>query len=305
MGRVTVALLIVIGVVLAHAQLVSKTDAARADAKKVPGPPPSDRVVLILEAPFGTGFMAGICCGFTIFVSHLTSLSLIGSATHHVGARFGGVHRYSTPVYTSTRMAGIFDRISSELYCEAHEALWRGGCKMELTLSAVAVPIAQLLPSPPPPPPPTVPQTPPPMPAPVPPPRFAAYSSLDSANRRELLAGRALFSQDGLHGLLLSLHGELLLLDILNGRIIWRSRVNRPGSHRHRLICQEDGNLVLYDENGKPYWKTDTNGKGTGPYHFVVQDDRNLVLYDSINTAIWASGTNENHPNDYQHGKEV
>lgn len=222
-----------------------------------------------------------------------------GSATVSEGARFGGVHRYSTPVYTSTRMPGIFDQISSELYCEAHWALFRGGCKMELTISADAVPIHQLLPSSPP----SMPS--PPTPPPPPPPHFATHSSLNPPSMQDLLAGRALFSQNGLHSLLLTVRGQLLLVDVLNERVIWTSRVHRSVSLHHKLICQDDGNLVLYDENGQPFWQTDTQGKGKGPYRFLVQDDRNLVLYDSTNAVIWASGTNQSQPSGYHYGKEV
>lgn len=51
-------LVLIVGLVLASAEVVSKTAAARADSNKG-GSPPKDRVLLVLTAPFGTGFLPG------------------------------------------------------------------------------------------------------------------------------------------------------------------------------------------------------------------------------------------------------
>ena len=48
-------------------------------------------------------------------------------------------------------------------------------------------------------------------------------------------------------------------------------------------MAQGDNNLVIYDQYDAPIWNTKTNGKGTGAIRLVMQDDGNLVLYDESN----------------------
>ena len=72
----------------------------------------------------------------------------------------------------------------------------------------------------------------------------------------------------------------------------WASNTGGIGLGPFRLVCQNDGNLVLYDRQGNATWSSNTWKQGTGPYRLVMQDDRNLVLYDRFNQPTWASGTN-------------
>lgn len=56
-----------------------------------------------------------------------------------------------------------------------------------------------------------------------------------------------------------------------------------------RLVMQEDGNLVVYDESDKPRWASHTDGN-PGAYA-TFQLDGNLVVYDEDNEPLFASGT--------------
>lgn len=60
-------------------------------------------------------------------------------------------------------------------------------------------------------------------------------------------------------------------------------------SDRARLIFQQDGNLVVYDENGVPRWASHTVGSG---HSAVFQQDGNFVVYTDQDRAVWASNTN-------------
>jgi hypothetical protein len=65
----------------------------------------------------------------------------------------------------------------------------------------------------------------------------------------------------------------------------------------YRLVCQEDGNLVLYVKGGsRALWASGTDGKAiTG---CIMQSDGNLVLYAYSGKALWATGTH-GHPGAY------
>ena len=60
----------------------------------------------------------------------------------------------------------------------------------------------------------------------------------------------------------------------------------------YRLLLQQDGNLVLYEE-GKVgvRWASNTARKGQGPFELFLQGDGNLVVYDNSRRATWASGS--------------
>jgi hypothetical protein len=62
-----------------------------------------------------------------------------------------------------------------------------------------------------------------------------------------------------------------------------------------QLICQSDGNLVVYDITSHPVWATGTNGRG---FSCRFQGDGNLVVYDFFGNPLWASGT-WGHPSSY------
>jgi hypothetical protein len=60
---------------------------------------------------------------------------------------------------------------------------------------------------------------------------------------------------------------------------------------KFKLILQEDGNLVIYDELKNAIWASNTDGVGEGPYNLYLQGDGNLVIYDKNKTPTWASNT--------------
>jgi hypothetical protein len=66
-----------------------------------------------------------------------------------------------------------------------------------------------------------------------------------------------------------------------------RGRELRSADGRHRLLMQNDGNLVLYWPEG-PRWATGATSPGE---RLVMQGDGNLVVYNAANVATWQSGT--------------
>lgn len=78
---------------------------------------------------------------------------------------------------------------------------------------------------------------------------------------------------------------------LLAGQSLW------SGNGRYRLLYQDDGNLVLYDETARTApWGSGTSG--TTPGQVVVQLDGNLVIYDAQGAVRFATGT-VNNPNAY------
>ncbi|WP_221348409.1 protein kinase domain-containing protein [Streptomyces beigongshangae] len=55
-----------------------------------------------------------------------------------------------------------------------------------------------------------------------------------------------------------------------------------------KLVMQEDGNLVSYDENDRPRWATRTSGAN---YRAIFQEDGNLVVHNAEDKPVWASNT--------------
>jgi hypothetical protein len=51
-----------------------------------------------------------------------------------------------------------------------------------------------------------------------------------------------------------------------------------------RLLMQNDGNLVIYDQNNHPLWSSNTAGRG---YQAVFQGDGNFVVYTRDWHPVW------------------
>ncbi|MBM3820897.1 MAG: matrixin family metalloprotease [Acidimicrobiia bacterium] len=61
-------------------------------------------------------------------------------------------------------------------------------------------------------------------------------------------------------------------------------------NRRYRLLYQNDGNLVLYDDTDRTApWATNTGG--TTPGYALLQGDGNFVLYDGAGAVQYASNT--------------
>lgn len=88
--------------------------------------------------------------------------------------------------------------------------------------------------------------------------------------------------------------GNVVLYDGRNfspDRAIWASNTYGKGSAPYRLIMQQDGHLVCYDAKNSPTWATGVYNKGHHGYVAVMQDDGNFVQYDGHNKPMWCSRT--------------
>ena len=61
---------------------------------------------------------------------------------------------------------------------------------------------------------------------------------------------------------------------------------------KHKLVLQEDGNLVQYS-NGSPIWASGTDGQNIGKV--IMQSDGNLVMYRNDGRPVWATDTSGNY----------
>lgn len=53
----------------------------------------------------------------------------------------------------------------------------------------------------------------------------------------------------------------------------------------------DDGNFCLYTKSGSNYYCTSATSTGNGGYRMVMQNDGNLVIYNDDDNVIWSSGT--------------
>lgn len=103
-----------------------------------------------------------------------------------------------------------------------------------------------------------------------------------------LTTNSQLMSSDLTHKLVLQNDGNLVLYN--NNQAVWATNTSGAASPI-TLIQQNDGNLVLYGANNKPLWYS--NSAGTNSKSLVLQSDGNLVLYDTNNTPHWATNTRQ------------
>ncbi|KAK1230609.1 hypothetical protein PQX77_006304 [Marasmius sp. AFHP31] len=96
--------------------------------------------------------------------------------------------------------------------------------------------------------------------------------------------GCGLKSQDNLVSFSLTWMGNLVLINEVNGELLWSIR-NKGIAY---VIMQTDGNCIAYTSDRKPVWATASNG-GAHPYQLVCQNDGNLIVYGS--QPYWASQT--------------
>jgi hypothetical protein len=100
--------------------------------------------------------------------------------------------------------------------------------------------------------------------------------------------GGVLRSCDGIHRLIIQDDNNLVLYNDRRGGSIWATATNGTSSN-HLSMQADDGNLVLYDDGANPHWSSKTYGNA-GAY-LQVQNDGNLVVYSSSHKALWWSGT--------------
>ena len=60
-----------------------------------------------------------------------------------------------------------------------------------------------------------------------------------------------------------------------------------------KLVMQQDGNLVQYDNRGRPVWASNSWDyfKQNELYYCIIQSDGNLVIYNNKHKAKWSSNT--------------
>lgn len=63
----------------------------------------------------------------------------------------------------------------------------------------------------------------------------------------------------------------------------------QTGPPPHKLVCEPDGKLVLYDATGMGQWYTDANRKAApdSRYRVVLDDNGDLVLFNSRMHKVW------------------
>ena len=84
-------------------------------------------------------------------------------------------------------------------------------------------------------------------------------------------------------------NGNLVVTEIVGGKLIWNSATPGIGVGPYRLIMKPDGNLVIWDSDDRPTWKTNTENRGVGPYKVIMQEDGNLVIYGGDGNHVWQS----------------
>jgi hypothetical protein len=101
---------------------------------------------------------------------------------------------------------------------------------------------------------------------------------------QSITRGEQLTSPDGSHRLILQEDGNLVLYS--GDRAVWYT--NSDGIAVKELVMQHNGELVLYKYDGRPAWSSRTRGD-TSTF-VVLQNDGNLVIYDK-GKPIWYTNT--------------
>ncbi|KQS73440.1 hypothetical protein ASG41_01950 [Modestobacter sp. Leaf380] len=98
-----------------------------------------------------------------------------------------------------------------------------------------------------------------------------------------LYAGQYLVSPDATHRLVMQEDGNLVLYG-MGGRVVWATYVYAPGS---RLVLQPDGNLVSYSPRGEATWNSGTWGRAGATA--ALQDDGRLVVKTGGSTVVFTT----------------
>jgi hypothetical protein len=95
-------------------------------------------------------------------------------------------------------------------------------------------------------------------------------------------------SCDGIHRLIIQDDNNLVLYNDNGGGAIWATGTNGTLSN-HLYMQPDDGNLVLYSDGGAAHWQSNTAGN-PGAYS-QVQNDGDFVVYSASGARLWSSGT--------------
>jgi len=112
-------------------------------------------------------------------------------------------------------------------------------------------------------------------------------STTSLAQNNALLPGQQLISTNGAITFVYGTDGNVTLYN--QTAVAWTS--DKPHT-AGKLVLQNNGNLVAYDNTGAPQWTSSTGGKGVGPYALLVRNNGQVAIVDSAATELWnpASG---------------
>ncbi|WP_244138735.1 MULTISPECIES: protease pro-enzyme activation domain-containing protein [Burkholderia] len=102
-----------------------------------------------------------------------------------------------------------------------------------------------------------------------------------------LKPGQTVYSASQSHRLVMQNDGNLVLYNATSGAAVWNSGTN--GNTGAYAVFQTDGNFVIYGTSGKPLWFSSTNGTLYGQ-SLVIQDDGNMVIY-RLSVPVFATAT--------------
>lgn len=85
-------------------------------------------------------------------------------------------------------------------------------------------------------------------------------------------------------------NGNLVLYSMTGGGLSSASFVMwSTNTSAFRLVMQNDGDLVLYDEIETPIWSSKTDYDGDGGEYAICQDDGNFAVYATNDTILWST----------------
>ncbi|MDT8716167.1 C40 family peptidase [Clostridium sp. 19966] len=83
-----------------------------------------------------------------------------------------------------------------------------------------------------------------------------------------------------------------------SGQTIWTTQYLMSENEKYRLIIQDDGNLVIYDNNNKPIWAAYSFGSSDfTDNRLSLQSDGNLVVYGDKWNSLWYTKTDHTNNN--------
>ena len=100
-----------------------------------------------------------------------------------------------------------------------------------------------------------------------------------------LLPGQALTSSNGRYRLVCQVDGNLVLYDDVDRTVPWSN--GTAGTAAGQAVLQADGNFVVYDAKVIGIWSTGTAGNSNA--FLALQSDGNLVLYGANGQPLWVA----------------
>jgi hypothetical protein len=120
-----------------------------------------------------------------------------------------------------------------------------------------------------------------------------AAEQLNNGDR--LLRGKSLYSDNHMYELAMQDDGNLVLYNRNGGgrSPLWSSKTDERAVVG--AIMQQDGNFVLYSYDRKPVWATNTVRTSGVSHRLVIQNDGNVVIYRTSGSGqarpVWATNT--------------